>query len=1103
MANFNPVTDPLEKDNIVEASAGTGKTFSIGLIVLRLLLEKQIPITRILMVTFTNAAVAELASRIRKFIKKAIKIIETKQVEKGYEDIFKIVSNCEEDIAIQILQKSLTDLDEASIQTIHSFCQDSLNSFALNSGQAFGLELQPDILALANDKVKEFWRKEITVLPEEFLIENDILSLAIFQAAVKESLGGKKLAIEKITSHDTYLQKNREFEDHVIQKQVSLIHKIETTSINRFKEKQQKTVIDLLEHAEYFQNWLLSKTTSKYIHECWERIFPLERKMALEIQECGRDMITSYFQRCIDYVHINLNKYLVEKQSITYDELINRMHASIVCKDNLEFRNAIRDKYDAIFIDEFQDTDKLQYEIYHQLFGENKTLFYIGDPKQSIYAWRKADLHTYFQAKYNIPKERQYEMHTNYRSTKDYIEALENFYSIPDPFHTDRSNLNLNFIAVDANDQASSGLIGNDMKFKPLEIYDGGKVDEIKKKIPLLIQELLKKDGYKLNGEQVKNSDIGILVRKNREGAEIKRLLAATGIHAITLDDAQVYKDSVEGKSLSHILEAVLNTSERNILKALINSFTGYNSETAANLNIEDLLDVFRGYRELWNKSGIYPMMKQFMSDFEVLSRLMKNENGNELRILSNLNQILELLQKAETRQDLKPTALYEYLNKQIGGEMNQDDEYQQRMESDEDAVKIVTIHKSKGLEYPIVIAPFLDLDTTYRNHIKTLSFKEEIEEGEYRFCIKSLQNKEQEELIKKQWEQENRRLIYVALTRAKYNCFLFKSNTKKTALSHYLKDADKKKFDLPELKDQKPEDDTAGGTNYSDFKQVTNFELADHNYGKISFSALSAHGAYLPKENDGSPEDYDKFIFKTIPGGVNLGTMLHYLFENIDFTGEADQHKDELEKLLEGYYPHLKEGLTDGFLEMVDHVLDSRIEINGEQIHLKKISNAKKRNEMEFDLSIYDLDLRGLKNFDAGEGIEINCNLQIGAKEGLLNGLIDLFFEHNGKYYILDWKSNYLGDHLDYYAAGDTMKKALNEGNYHLQYLIYSMAVKNYLEARLPEFDYDKHFGGVIYVYLRGARKGTEHGIYTNRPSLEQVETLERIFQETSPKSI
>jgi len=116
---------------------------------------------------------------------------------------------------------------------------------------------------------------------------------------------------------------------------------------------------------------------------------------------------------------------------------------------------------------------------------------------------------------------------------------------------------------------------------------------------------------------------------------------------------------------------------------------------------------------------------------------------------------------------------------------------------------------------------------------------------------------------------------------------------------------------------------------------------------------------------------------------------------------------------------------------------------------------------------------------------------------------LIDLFFEHNGKYYILDWKSNYLGDHLDYYAAGDTMKKALNEGNYHLQYLIYSMAVKNYLEARLPEFDYDKHFGGVIYVYLRGARKGTEHGIYTNRPSLEQVETLERIFQETSPKSI
>lgn len=148
----------------------------------------------------------------------------------------------------------------------------------------------------------------------------------------------------------------------------------------------------------------------------------------------------------------------------------------------------------------------------------------------------------------------------------------------------------------------------------------------------------------------------------------------------------------------------------------------------------------------------------------------------------------------------------------------------------------------------------------------------------------------------------------------------------------------------------------------------------------------------------------------------------------------------------------------------------------------------------MEFDLGIEDLDLAGLKGFDVGEGIEINCNMQISTKEGLLNGLIDLFFEYEGKYYILDWKSNYLGDDLAYYEA-DQMTEAMNEGNYHLQYYIYTLAVKKYLEQRLPNFNYDRDFGGAIYVYLRGARASENTGVYTHKPTLEELKRLEDIF--------
>ena len=148
----------------------------------------------------------------------------------------------------------------------------------------------------------------------------------------------------------------------------------------------------------------------------------------------------------------------------------------------------------------------------------------------------------------------------------------------------------------------------------------------------------------------------------------------------------------------------------------------------------------------------------------------------------------------------------------------------------------------------------------------------------------------------------------------------------------------------------------------------------------------------------------------------------------------------------------------------------------------------------MEFDLRTQNVDLVGLNAFDGGEGIELGCNTQHPAKSGLLTGLIDLLFKHEGKFYILDWKSNYLGDHLDHYTP-EKLTEAMNEGNYHLQYFIYAMAVKNYLEQRLPDFDYERDFGGVIYVYLRGAREDQKTGIYTNKPALEQVLKLEKIF--------
>jgi exodeoxyribonuclease V beta subunit len=1098
MINFEPLNKDkvkLEGANLVEASAGTGKTYSIGLLVLRLILEKNIPISKILLVTFTKSAVAELAARVRRFIREAVKASEDGESEEITITKY-IVAQVNKEEVIKRLKKALSDLDEASIQTIHSFCQESLNNYSLHSGQPFGLELQPNVLSIAQNYVHEFWRESVAVLPIEDLEEwGDDLCLDVFYDAVKENLGGKEFAFVSEGNAEIYRKEVADFQSYLKENREDLIRRIREIKVNNFVPKKQDEIIELLEDIEGFSSWLLNNPNdAAYITNCWIKIFPEERKKALALLRHHQNVVNTLIGKCIKEVKLKVDIYLQEKHLITYDEIIKRMHSEVIKgKDEEKVNslcNAIRNQFDAVFIDEFQDTDRMQYEIYDTLFGKGKIIFYIGDPKQSIYGWRKADLNTYFTARKKIVKEKRFKMNINYRSSDAYVEAINKFYApLEDPFITGGVGDNdIQYYDVEAFGSNKRGLHNNEKNVNALEIIQEQTKEKIKVKTLCLVQELLNGQ-YTIGSELVKKSDIGILVRANFEGREIQSLLIGAGIPAVTVDESKIFEDSVEAVALLNILEAIITANEYTLKKALLCDFTGYGYKDLAQIEIEDLLDLFREYRETWTNSGVYAALRLFMGHFNVTRVLMETNN---FRSLTNLTQILELLQDAEFKQELKPIGLYSYLQKQINGVKEEDDEFQQRIESDEEAIKIITIHKAKGLEYPIVIAPLLDLKVEEKYNF--CSFRDA--EGSYKFYPSKKGSEEMTQFNKIQGEQENRRLIYVALTRAKFNCFLFKTPIKKnrTSLDDFIEELVFDPFELPE----NPQDiiQSVDDLPKWDSSLAKKFTLTDEYYGKLSFSALSPHSSHaLSEKLDKYESKYDQFIFKDIPGGKNMGTMLHYLFENIDFTNPKD-HQAEVDKLVNRYYPGKKELLRKRLVEMVDNVLHSDIRFpDGTSIVLKDLDSFNKLNEMEFDFNTSDICLKDLKDFDLGKGIEINCNMAIGTKKGLLTGLIDLFFEHDGKYYILDWKSNFLGDSLEHYAKGDIMKKALNEGNYHLQYLIYSMAVKNYLEARLENFDYDKHFGGVIYIYLRGARKGTEHGIYTNRPTLEQVEALELIF--------
>jgi exodeoxyribonuclease V beta subunit len=261
-----------------------------------------------------------------------------------------------------------------------------------------------------------------------------------------------------------------------------------------------------------------------------------------------------------------------------------------------------------------------------------------------------------------------------------------------------------------------------------------------------------------------------------------------------------------------------------------------------------------------------------------------------------------------------------------------------------------------------------------------------------------------------------------------------------------------------------------------------------------MSYSFLAApHKGHSTENNMIYEKGYDRFVFKELEKGIHVGNMLHNIFEYLDFTDKTDWKK-AIDISLQKFTASKKETYTPWMECFVDNILNAEIKVGEDNsFELKSIHNDVKVNELEFDFPIDEtFDIKSLQDLFLPSDPEF-IYTGFGEVKGMMNGLVDLFFKHNGKYYILDWKSNFLGDAIEHYHQ-DRLTEAMNESNYHLQYCIYTVAMKRFLESKLGDsFDYDKHFGGVVYLFLRGVRKGQSTGIYTNKLPLEKVNQLEK----------
>ncbi|PRJ57180.1 exodeoxyribonuclease V subunit beta [Haemophilus influenzae] len=1205
---LNPITLPLNQISLIEASAGTGKTYTIGSLYLRLLLKagennfsRSLNVEEILVVTFTEMATEELKKKIRERITDAIDKLtafaETKDKSSFKNDEFLTALSQDLDIfeAIHRLKLAEQNMDLAAIYTIHGFCRRMLMQYAFHSGIHFNLELIKDQSDLLVRFANEFWREHFypldfesanfiateLVSPAKVLsllkadlgkdlqveIENKQALSVPIQIFLPQYLGGYQKALNELKAF--WLESADEILAIITNELEKDYPKDQLKSLNR-KKYQVKRLGDWINKINQWSNnprdyqinttlkdYFLQSSIEKNCEESTDKnkdkkpatpfYFPifaeLEKRVNALMTPDLLSKLTLYHYR--QGLQQKLLDYKLNHQEKSFDDLLRLLCEALQGLQGDELAEMIRFQYPFAMIDEFQDTDSQQYAIFSKIYRDNPEkntgFIMIGDPKQAIYRFRGADIFTYLKA--SDEAQSRFELTKNYRSEKHLVDGVNALFDFPQsPFIYQ----NINFTTVDSRDDHLRFYLNG--KAEPAYRFYLTKSDKVNKtemaKIcAISIQHWLKSavenQAVFQNEDTCKTlqaANIAVLVRDKNEAALVKNELQKLGIASVYLSDQNSVFDSNVAKELAWVLKACLNVAERPILNAIATALFGLNAADIHQIQQNEAdwqrwADSFAQYQQTWQRQGILAMLHQILLEQGISERLLSQATGE--RDLTDFLHLSEILQQAATLHESE-AALLSWFEKQIQGEGRQ--EAQIRLESERQLVKIVTIHKSKGLEYDLVWLPFLAVPS------KDPSKKD----------INIYYSKERDETL---WDMENRnlnalyeetfaeelRLLYVALTRAKYQ-MAFSLPTqfdKKWNALHYVLSQGEigKEINLSDSKDtetllqtfkEKMQDNVeictkpnldafpalSINTKNDELKaaeftgnieqdwRITSFTSIEQAHRRQNYFTESAGKKHAVFDD---VKDYDsqnaiemstallnenKSNILDLPRGKQVGTALHRHFENCYFSDLANT--EEIDKLRQSL--QLDETFTEplqNWLQQISHTPLS----NEIGIALADLANKDCIKEMPFYLSIrehFDVDAfnRALK---AHHHLPSEP-LQFEQIQGMVRGSIDLVFRHNGKYYLVDYKSNFLGSTLADYNQ-EALKKEMLHSHYDWQYLIYTLALHRYLQSVVPKYDYARDFGGVFYLFLRGMNGEPQSGVFYDRPSVELITELDGVF--------
>ncbi|PCJ15991.1 MAG: hypothetical protein COB02_17325 [Candidatus Cloacimonadota bacterium] len=1113
----------LKHHGLIEASAGTGKTYTIENLVLRILLKEEFDLSEILLVTFTEKATGELKSRIRSCIQKTLKSQPISKIQR-----LKLIKN-------------IRLFDQAPIFTIHGFCQQVSSEYSFenrtplvsNIVSSETLFEEAFHYVIQNKFESTFKHHSNFILQfisfEKWLDRNPISKkhclyqklLSIFygiensdQVLVKEqSAFDIETIIKELNSiYQDFISLIPILKQDLSDPAIDQLTVLQKTKISKFINDIISNQINPTNSLSILKSIVIPKT--KVIDTKWTKITsnPSAFQQVRELNDQLTSLLAHIYFNLVSQIQDHLQFMKIERSQIVFHDMLVRLNDALIDPSfGLDLRNKLQSKYKLALVDEFQDTDPIQWNIFKTIFmdeAKDNRLLLVGDPKQAIYLFRGGDINTYLEAKTTIEdlskkdQAKIYSLSTNYRSATQLIDifnksfspefgSLNSLWFVKDdqlsknitynpvncpPDYNLQTVINdgrsaLNLINVEKED---SNYNADDCSYRWMQ-YIKNEISYLYHSSPLVYQKREKdKQAISLN-------DICILTRTAALGEEMEQILLNADIPVSYYKRKNLYSNEI-AYHLELLFRAFIepNFGNKNALRLTPFFDLTLENEEQSDYNFDLFLNqCYQLLKE--NKWGLFK--EKLLIETAYLQRY-STKIDFDFRF-SILSQILEELESLAYTENLDFSMVLSRLKKFRRDGSGGEDLH--RLATEKPKVQIMTMHVSKGLEFPIVFVLDKFSFSKAKATVSGSYFDSKLSKR-----ILNLDPTYESELQSIQEIDEIKRLYYVALTRASLRLYLplCSHDEKKnkgtlkgwfsTRMNEVFPQGSENvsyfNYSHMQFKDEASNQPTKETIGLIDFQIPKN-----HKYKSIiatSYSSISRKlkGIIEQKESQFKPLDDKSYkqdediaietnlkeesLSYSLPKGAVVGTMLHEIFEETDFTmvSNTDELPPSTFELIQSKlkFYNFDQNFTNEVESILKHTLHSKIPQVAKDFTLSTLTEHNKLVEADFWIPS-----------------EFYALLNIKSSAEYTRGAIDLIFRHNAKFYILDWKSN----SLDNYEESYLNEKMIDTG-YDLQYMIYSWCFLRWAKLRIKNFN-DDMFGGVIYCFLRGMKSNQSEGIF------------------------